>query len=520
MALLIIQSEPNIAFYSGDDQPDIAIAYNTLDGFSSLSRDLRIESGTNGTVTVRVAAIEFPTNILRKRAELYVNDELVFQGLVWSTHTSRLTSISIQESAGNRKYTDIVPLRDTSDLDIYAVEKSLPIVYGNSEISPFSYDGSGHLWFIADHAIDRINSVRVNGKEISAYILRTEFENGTISVLETSEQYEDTDTIIVDLDGKLDKDSGSLLATAELVLWDFLANVCGLDVQKSDFDPLRSDHPYRIGGTVSDGRATIQSTINDICNGCGLAWAPSIKSIAVRWPPKDSNDSFLSLDESNTSNVNFTSNSDQIITKLRVLYDYHDGFKEHNGAIELQAKNRLEEYGAIGTTIRYSWIKDRHDAIALGIDYLQYYSKIPYQFNCRFDNKAINLAEKVSILYPKFPADEIVVKSIVVSEAYTSISGFARIGADDTIEKVYDNSRVDASDVVAPYYNIENGILSILVTDENGVSLPGARVTFDESTTRIADSAGWVAIEGDPGKHTLLIQFPGLDDQELEVWLQ
>ncbi|CAK0781934.1 hypothetical protein CCP4SC76_8080004 [Gammaproteobacteria bacterium] len=81
---------------------------------------------------------------------------------------------------------------------------------------------------------------------------------------------------------KIDPQSGQAIVTAEAILFDILARVCGLPVKRSDLDAMRPGS-VRLAGMVSDGTRTIQNQLDEILQSAGMTWSAALPGWAMLW---------------------------------------------------------------------------------------------------------------------------------------------------------------------------------------------------------------------------------------------
>ncbi|CAK0782232.1 hypothetical protein CCP4SC76_8230002 [Gammaproteobacteria bacterium] len=181
--------------------------------------------------------------------------------------------------------TDKLPLRRSSVWPTFPSVYSLPHVYGAVRMMPKPYDDSGHLWFVADHPIQGVSAVLHEGKPYGNWQLQqaTDTTGHGIALIETGDACRDG-SLVADVQGKIDPQSGQAIVTAEAILFDILARVCGLPVKRSDLDAMRP-WSVRLAGVVSDGTRTIQNQLDEIMQGAGMAWSAALPGWAMPWPP-------------------------------------------------------------------------------------------------------------------------------------------------------------------------------------------------------------------------------------------
>ena len=64
---------------------------------------------------------------------------------------------------------DLIPLRDTSAWSGYDSIKIIPRVYGRTTVEPIRYSENGLTFVLADHAVQGVDSVTLDGTELSGW---------------------------------------------------------------------------------------------------------------------------------------------------------------------------------------------------------------------------------------------------------------------------------------------------------------------------------------------------------------
>lgn len=524
-----IHADPPLTFYRGTRPASADLAWPRLDRVTGIRQKWRFGRGENGNASVTLSNSdgaltgEFSDPPLLAEASIAENGAEIFRGVISQIATGADVSIDI-ESGGTRRYTDKVPLRTTADLGGYTELKPLPVVYGSVTIQPLRYDGSGHLWLLADHPISGVDRVELQGREISDWILQQAADDSgsPVAVLETKEQIAEPSDLRATVRGKMHPDTGETMTRPDLVLWDFLANVCEMPVTAADLDQLRSDaSDLAIGGVIDDNSATIQTVVDQITSNAGLAWSPAHPGIAKKWPatPVAPNDPRQSLTVKNAPTLYARASLSSLATVVEVAYGYEPASGDHRRTVRLVASERVGRHGRIEAKIKAGWLHDHAAAIAYGTRWLEYYSRPIWTVTASRYRGDFSPGETVSIDHPFSPPTVATITAMDRTETADRLTLEAPDGAIPTIAIESLSSGVAVDAMAAPLYEIQDDTAQILITSPEGVPLPGARVTINDSVIKTADAAGWIIIPADPGEHSLLIQSPGFDDQLVRVWL-
>ena len=182
-----------------------------------------------------------------------------------------------------------VPLRSTLDWGEYGAVQTIPQVYGVCTLTPLQYDQRGLRWVLADHPIIAVE--RVTRDDIPAPFEARQIVDPSdqpIAVLELDRPLIDGERLAVTLRGKPDPKTGQLLQNPALILWDFLANVCGQPLLRAEVDNFRLEcerAELAVNWVVQDATKTIRATVAELMRQIGARWSPYAVGLARLWPP-------------------------------------------------------------------------------------------------------------------------------------------------------------------------------------------------------------------------------------------
>jgi hypothetical protein len=341
-------------------------------------------------------------------------------------------------------------------------------------------------------------------------------------VLETQEQIDDPSRLAVTLRGKPHPDTGELLEYPDQVLWDFLANVCGFAFTAADFDDLRSAAgAIPIGGIIDDHTRSIQSWIDAICQGAGLAWAPTAPGVAQLWPaePQPPTLPGRTLNRQNAPDPIVEADQSDLATVVELAYDYDHARRDHRRTLTLEAPASIEQYGRIEKRIEASWLHDPPAALAYATRWLQYYARPLWRIEATKSRIEINPGESLLIDSPYCPINTATITAIKSRSENDTYTAQAPHGTVPAVELLSTAQGVATEAITAPDYRYTDGKLTLTIADQNGNIMKGATVTLDSTQTRAINATGQVQFTASPGLHTLLISAPGYEDQQIQVTL-
>ena len=284
-----------------------------------------------------------------------------------------------------------VPLRSSALFDNYATVQPLRVGYGQIKLIPIQYDKGRQFWFLLDHACS-VQSVTLNDDDYQNYELhnQSDSQGRTISLLETGDAIQDSDTLIVTVNGKTDPDTGLLIENPAYVLHDLLTEVVGYTVEKSRLLEFAAEcdaqtHPIKIAGLIDNHQPALRSTIVEILQSVGAMWSLSLDRIARLYPGSiDANERIWGYfqGEPNVSgvldarNVSSRYEDSEIFTTGQINYDYDWANETYQASVTLQADDRaIEEYGERPITIDARWLNKGALADQLGERLLPYLAR-------------------------------------------------------------------------------------------------------------------------------------------------
>lgn len=396
-----------------------------------------------------------------------------------------------------RAFTEPFPFRQSTALQGYSEFYNLPIVYGRTRLQPKPYDNSGRLWLLSDGVIQGVDSVSVDGSIINDWELQKGVDStgAPVSVLETAID----GTPVVTLRGK--ETDGQLLQRPDQIITDLFALV-GRTIDLDELRTWSQDSGILCAGVINNS-ATIQTVIDSVVQGMGLAWnqdnvipypeitAHSVAQITVK------NDNF-----------NAASQAANITTRLTVNYRYDYAAQRPSRSFVMDATET--DYGIRETTVNANWITDNKSAEALGDRYLRWFASPVWEIQ---SSLVAEVAQVVDINHPYSP----VTKALVTKRNNNGVTAVASSIYAGKLNIISRTSGEDIESTTSTELTTTPDGFIYNVTDSNDRVLAGASVTLDGSVTRITDGSGNVQFSASKGKHKLVIRASGFQDQTVEI---
>jgi len=330
-----------------------------------------------------------------------------------------------------------------------------------------------------------------------------------------------TDSISVELIGKLDGADGSVITNPASVLYDLIKNIAGLAITRSQLDGFRVEchnADIEFTGVIGNAGITNRAQADIITKNAGAVWSLGMPDVAKLYPPNitpsDADHDLALADQSILSSpepqTSLTSNDIKTVLVINYAWDH----VENKATKSLRlASNSKEAYGTIEETLDLRWIGDAKTALSIGKRLLTYKSRPlnVVRFSVDFARNDVLPGQWISVNHPYNPsADDIMFVTNAEIDPQTQIgtvSAQCNFGESPSVIIDSLSSQFSASgDSLVVRFG--NGFATIVARDKDGAPLPGALITLD-GVTRRADRNGEAVFQAEPGLHTLRIEAAG-----------
>jgi len=232
---------------------------------------------------------------------------------------------------------------------------------------------------------------------------------------------------------------------------------------------------------------------------------------------------WATFNSKNIDEVSSVSSQEDLITVLRVLFDYDYGRQAFQKAVQLEAKEAIRKYGRIEYEIEAYWISSFRTAVQMAERKLKYCSRPKWitSFKSSLDYADIPSGGWISLEeHPLLP----VLGNVLVIDAPLDLSiGEVSFRTEKVIGPIMDVEITQLSEAFEPTplegitITYRDGIATFTILNDLGYPLGGASVMLDGTTTRTTDSKGQVQFTTTRGKHRLLVEASGYAPLEFEV---
>lgn len=417
--------------------------------------------------------------------------------------------------------TDPLSLRQSTVWLKYQDVAAIPHVYGKVTVAPLKYRADGRQWVIADHAIQGIDGVMVDGKATTAYGFANAKDNTghVIALLDLFSPVEES--ISVSVRGK--PATSGLMTNPARIMHDALATLGGTAVTLAQMDAFRTDTAaIELAGVIDGSQPTTRSQADEIAVSVGAVWSLAMPGIAMRYPLDSvpaSAPVWATLDSLSARNVQGQVESAELVTVVKIEYAYDWINSRPRKSVQVKSDAQIAKYGRIERTVNARWLLHDVDAVALGKRLLRYWSRPLHVISMdisRDDAAKIPPGGYVSFSHPYAAVSG----TLFAVDAQTEInSGETRLIVEGSFGPVPAVALEYSSTVFGDadrqlFVTFANGIATITVTDEDGNALQGATVTISNNS-RITNNNGQVFFEIAPGTYLITITADGFATQTI-----
>lgn len=307
--------------------------------------------------------------------------------------------------------------------------------------------------------------------------------------------------------GELSADSG-IRGLTEDISSKVLSGIKGTESQNTDVDSGIKCLGFTQAGSGIGGKAVL---------GIGSAIIGGYSDIF----PRDR--IWAVFNHKTMDSVSAASSQEDLVTVLRVLFDYDYGKSTFRKAVQLEVKEAIRKYGRIEKEIQAYWLASFRLAVQMGERQLKYYGRPKWSvsFVSSLDYADIPSGEWVALEeHPLLPVSG----RVLVTDAPLDLS----VGeVSFTVEKAVGNPAIVEITRLSEAYEpmpveglkitYKDGIATFTILNDLGYPLGGASVMLDGTTTRTTDSKGQVQFTTTRGKHRLLVEATGYAPLEFEV---
>ena len=221
--------------------------------------------------------------------------------------------------------------------------------------------------------------------------------------------------------------------------------------------------------------------------------------------------------------ISSVSSQEDLVTVLRVLFDYDYSKSNFRKAVQLEVKEAIRKYGRIEKEIQAYWLTSFRLAVQMGERQLKYYGRPKWStsFVSSLDYADIPSGEWVTLEeHPLLPIlGKVLVTNAPLDLSAGEVSFVVEKAVGDPVEveitrlsEAYEPEALEGLKIA-----YKDGIATFTILNDLGYPLGGASAMLDGTTTRTTDSKGQVQFTTTRGKHRLLVEASGYAPLEFEV---
>lgn len=452
----------------------------------------------------------------------------IFTGLI--THVGLGQYISVDLEAGERiPLSQSIPLHSTTEFSGYRTDSPIPVVYGEVSLNPLAMDSTGFAFVIASHPCEAVLEVAINNSPITGYKWENMNTNmGTIAVITLRTALLASERITCKVRGKQNPYTGGMMTNPADIIWDILANVCGISLSYDEVNHFRTDMQskgYLLSGALVDGRKTIRTVIDEIMFSCGCIWSGQVEGIALDFLGAVPETPHAIITASQISDITTETRISEICTQLKMSYAYDYGQNQHTSVARFDCPISIQRYGTILTDVYASWLQGSRNIAIIGERYLQYKATPRWVITVTTGGEHLNISpgQWIQVLHPYLPNGD--VTALCTDAELELITGTITLKFSIPADTVYPvvlsklSSAFDPATLEGTQVQFANGQATLTFTNDKGVAMNGATVTLDGNQTLTTDAQGRVTFTTTRGIHAIQVVATGYQtmDGEIEI---
>lgn len=288
---------------------------------------------------------------------------------------------------------DLVPLRDTSAWPGYDSIKTIPRVYGRATIEPIRYSDNRLTYVLADHAMQGVDSVTLDGAELSGWRWR----NGA----------DLTGHAVALIDLSSAPDSGSVLAATVRGLSGNPADIINDLYPRSDLQDFRigcSNAGLVLGGAL-DAKMTIRTALAFVLQQVGAVFSAGIPGFALPFPPPAGDPLHAEFGPLDLASWSAECSLSDLVTRVTVPFDWDYSAGKARQSVVLEAKTASAVHGVRESELALPWVKTARQAVATATTWLQWRARPlwSFRFEAGVQFRDLQPGGWVNLTHPRLP---------------------------------------------------------------------------------------------------------------------
>jgi hypothetical protein len=298
---------------------------------------------------------------------------------------------------------DLIPLRDTSAWAGYDSIAIIPRIYGRATVAPIRYSENGLTFVLADHALQGVDSVTLDGTELSGWRWR----NGA----------DLTGHAVALIDLSAAPDSGSVLAATVRGLSGNPADIINDLYPRSDLQDFRiwcSNAGLLLGGAL-DAKMTVRAALAFVLQQVGAVFSAGLPGFALPFPPPAGDPLHAEFGPLDLASWSAECSLSDLVTRLAVPFDWDYAAGKARQSVVLEATTASAAHGVRESELALPWVKTARQAVATATAWLQWRARPLWQFKFEagVQFRSLQPGGWISITHPRLPvAGDVVVLDV------------------------------------------------------------------------------------------------------------
>lgn len=288
---------------------------------------------------------------------------------------------------------DLIPLRDTSAWPGYDSIKIIPRVYGRATVKPIRYSDNKLTYVLADHALQGVDSVTLDGTELSGWRWRNgaDLTGHAVAYLTLAAAPSATSTIAVTVRGK----SGNP------------ADIINDLYPRSDLQDFRiwcSNAGLLLGGAL-DTKMTIRAALAFALQQVGAVFSAGIPGFALPFPPVAGDPIHAEFGPLDLALWSAECSLSDLVTRVAVTFDWDYAEGKAKQSVVLEAPSASARHGVRKGELALPWVKTARQAVATATAWLKWRARPLWQFKFEagVQFRSLQPGGWISITHPRLP---------------------------------------------------------------------------------------------------------------------
>lgn len=401
-----------------------------------------------------------------------------------------------------------LPLRQTTAWGGYREARPIPHRYGACSGELLQYNDSRTEFCWADHPVQGIDAVIVNGQPAGEWERRTvtDVTGRPLSLVVFGQPPDEGVSILARGRGKLHPVTGALMTNPADVIWDVLANIAGRGTPPSELSEFRvacARANLEVGGSI-EVADSVQSVVRGICTSIGATFCSDQEGLCRLWPGGVDAAPRATIRD---GTAGATVTLDDLANDITVQFGYEDA--SPRGSVQLEAPDYIALHGRRPSVVEAPWVTSARVAFDVGQRILRQRARPQWRITLQ-TKRAVRVGHVVQVDHPVVP---IVGAYPIMSRSYEPVTGTATLGVTAPAGEIPVVRLVRQSSAYDPLQYTGAGVATsgtdrvITLTNADGTPVADARVSVRElGLVAQSDAAGRVvfpAIQMPAGSFTL-----------------